>query len=242
MRKFLIFLFSFLPGAVLMAQSTAFVIQGGPTIGTQLWDNSQRQLLFAGHAALGVESVNNESDKNALFAQLGYHIKGSANRFNFIDPRGGFNIFSQPFKFNNLSLVVGMKQKFDMGRSGRSKYYYTAGIRGDYTLSTNLNELLEQQPALTGFYPDEGGVRHFIFGVSAGGGLQFELSELIGGQIQLSINPDLTYQYFSGPIPNVPDPFNPGQNFTIPERRIRNTTLEISLGLRLLRKVEYQED
>lgn len=191
---------------------------------------------------MGVESVNNENDKNALFAQLGYHVKGSANRFNFIDQRGGFNIISQPFKFNNLSLAVGVKQKFDLGASGRSKYYYSAGIRGDYTLSTNLNEILDNQPELANFYPDEGGVRHFIFGVSLGGGLQFQLSDLIGGQINLSINPDLTNQYFSGPIPNVISPFSPGQTITLPERRIRNTTLELSIGLRLLRKVEYESE
>lgn len=222
-------------------QSTAFVVSLGPVVGTQKWDNAQRQTLFAYHASLAVESVNNEDDKSSLLAQVGYHVKGSANRFNFIDPRGGFNIVSQPFKFNNLSLLVAAKQKFPMGASGRSRYFYFGGIRGDYTLSTNLDELNENFPLLTGIYPDEGGVKHFIFGVTAGGGFQFELSDLIGAQVSISLNPDLTNQYYSGPIPNVISPYSPGQTFTIPERRIRNTTLEISVGLRLLRKVEYVE-
>jgi len=243
MRNYLILLILVILANISYTQSTAFVINLGPSIGSQRWDNSQRQTLFAYHASLAVESVNTEDDKNSLLAQVGYHVKGSANRFNFIDPRGGFNITSQPFKFNNLSLLVGAKQKFAFGPSGRFRYFYFGGIRGDYTLNTNLDELNQSNDLLanTGIYPDEGGVRHFIFGVTAGGGLQFELSDLIGAQISVSLNPDLTNQYYSGPIPNVIDPFTPGQTFTIPERRIRNTTLEISIGLRLLRKVEYVE-
>lgn len=227
------------------AQSTAYVFNVGPTIGTQKWDNSlDRQLLFAWHAALSVESVNNESDKSSLFAQLGYHVKGSANRYQYFNSLGSFRFQTEQFKFNNICLLIGAKQKFAFGPSGRSKYFYFGGIRGNYTVSTNLKQLGERNPQLVqyGIYPFEGGVRKWSGGLSVGGGIQFDFAELIGGQLQLSVNPDVTNQYFQGPIPNVIDPFGSGQTFTIPERRIRNTTLEISLGLRLLRKVEYVED
>jgi hypothetical protein len=82
-------------------------------------------------------------------------------------------------------------------------------------------------------------VRKFIFGVSVGGGTEWMLSELVGAQLTFWVHPDVTLQYNQPAIPNVIDPNNPGVVTTIPERRIRNIALELTLGLRLLRKVEY---
>ena len=79
-------------------------------------------------------------------------------------------------------------------------------------------------------------MNRWMVGVSVGGGLQFEFGELIGGQISLSVNPDLTSQ-INQPPGIVSDPFNPGQNISISAKRVRNTTLELSFGLRLLKKV-----
>jgi hypothetical protein len=76
-------------------------------------------------------------------------------------------------------------------------------------------------------------------GFSIGGGIELALSELVGCQVQLSVNPDVTPQYRQNAIPNVLDQCNPGNVYNIEERRIRNTTVEISVGLRLLRKVVY---
>ncbi|MBP6812833.1 MAG: hypothetical protein KA138_14995, partial [Saprospiraceae bacterium] len=73
------------------------------------------------------------------------------------------------------------------------------------------------------------------------GGMEFMFSELVGGQIQLSVNPDVTPQYRQNAIPNVIDLCNPGSVYNIEERRIRNTTVELSIGLRLLKKVVYVE-
>ncbi len=79
------FVFSFLIFVVVFgqmhAQSTAFVIQGGMSMGFQRWDNSfDRQPLFKPHVALSIESVDNENDKTSVFAQIGYHTRGSATR------------------------------------------------------------------------------------------------------------------------------------------------------------------
>lgn len=227
------------------AQSTAYVLKGGLSLGTQKWDNADRQLLFAGHAALAIESVDNEEDRAALFAQFGYHVRGSATRFRFVNfdgfPGGSF---SEGFRFNNLSLILGAKQKFPLG-SGRSRYYYFGGVRGDYTLSTNIDNLTQGNPCALGVYPFIGGVQRWMVGVSAGGGLEFKFSELIGGQLELSLHPDVTLQYRQ-PSANLTLPGDCTINgqpmqVTIPERRIRNTTIELSLGLRLLRKVVYEE-
>ncbi|MCC7506959.1 MAG: hypothetical protein IT259_16760 [Saprospiraceae bacterium] len=229
-----------------LAQSTAYVFKGGLSLGTQKWDNADRQLLFAWNAALAVESVENEENRGSLFAQFGYHVRGSATRFRFVNLNGfPGNTFSEGFRFNNLSLVLGAKQKFPMGAEGQHRYYYFGGIRGAYTLSTNIDDLSQGNPCAVGVYPFIGGVQRWIGGVSAGGGFEFELSELVGVQMELAIHPDFTLQYRQPPanitlpgdctISGTPTPIS------IPERKIRNTTIELTIGLRLLKKVVYEE-
>jgi hypothetical protein len=225
------------------AQSTAYVLGGGASIGTQRWGNSfDRQPLLAWHGTLAIESVNNDDDRSSLFAQIGYHVKGSAVRVQYLNFNGGGAFrASERFEFNNISLLLGAKQKYPLpGRD--AKYYYFGGIRGDYTVSTNLDELLEGNrgnPWAATFYPLPQFVRKIIGGVSVGGGVEFPLSELVGGELRVALHPDLTLQYNQPPIPNIiiSDPLFQGQTNTIPERQIRNTTLEITLALRLLRKV-----
>ncbi|MFN4080523.1 MAG: hypothetical protein ACK4NS_06450 [Saprospiraceae bacterium] len=226
------------------AQSSAWTFHFGPTIATQRWDNSlERQPLFKWHGAISVESVDNDDDRASLYAQLGYHNKGSATRFVFIpqDPgQGLFGRFSEEFRFNNISLQIGAKQKYPWGPA--SRYFYQFALRGDYTVSTNLNELNARNPWAVAIYPQEGGVRRWVAGVTVGGGAQWSFGELVGAQVAVTVSPDLTLQYFSPQIGNiiVQDPFGgPNRTTTIPERRIRNVAIEVSLGLRLLRKVVY---
>jgi len=227
------------------AQSTAFVFKSGLSMGTQKWDNSlDRQFLFRYHAALGFESINNDDDRFSLYGQFGYHVRGSAIRFRTFNVGSGFlgDQFSQPFEFNNLSLQLGAKFRRPAGQ-GNSRWFYFGGLRGDYNLSDNLGELQQNFNFCNpGALPLEGGVQTWLFGLSMGGGIEFAFSELVGGQIELSIHPDISPQYRQGPIPNVIDQCTPGVIYTIPERRIRNTTIELSFGLRLLRKVVYVED
>lgn len=227
-------------------QSTAFVFKGGLSLGSQKWDNASRQLLFAWHGALSIESVDNENDRASLFAQFGYHVRGSATRFryfNFGGSQGGS--YSENFRFNNLSIILGAKQKFPMGANGSSRYYYFAGLRCDYTLSTNIDELGQNQPCAIGIYPFIGGVQRWMGGFSAGGGIEVNFGELTGGQIELSVHPDFTNQYRqpSATITIPGDCSYSGQPTptTIPERKIRNITIELSAGIRLLRKVVYEE-
>ncbi len=224
----------------LPAQSTAYVISGGPTLGLQKWDNGgDRQVLFKYHVALALESVNNEDDKSAMFIQGGYHVKGSANRTRFLFNNGGAGTFKQEYLFNNLSLAIGAKQKFVTGAGGQNRYFYYGAIRTDYTLSTNIDELNNQFGGFTNIYaPQVAFMNRWMFGLSIGGGWQFPIADLIGGQITLSVSPDVTNQYRQPALPNVINPNNPGSPVTLGEQRIRNTAVEISFGLRLLHKVE----
>ncbi len=225
------------------AQSTAYVFNFGPTAGLQKWDNdSGREPLFQYHGSIAMESINNEDSRGSFFMQIGYHVKGSANRFRYVNINNNLpaGVATQRFKFNNFSLVLGAKQRYDLGASGRSRYFYFGGLRGDYTYSTNIDDLRQNSTYCNpGAYPLMGGLRRWMAGFSVGGGIEFTFSELVGGQIQLSVNPDVTPQYRQNPIIGVLDLCNPGQTYNLEERRIRNTTVELSFGLRLLKKVVY---
>ncbi len=219
------------------AQSYAFGLKGGPTIGTQQWDGFDRQPLFSYHGVAFIESAP-EDNSFALFAQSGYHVKGSSIGGNLgINPTTGnpFRFSSQGFEFHNIDLVLGAKQKFDKDFFGNSKAYYLFGVRGDYTISTNLDEY---QQVNSIYFPIPQFVRKWNYGATVGGGFEVPLSDFVAGILELNIHPDFSNQYMQGAIPNVRNPFT-GQLSTVPERTIRNLTFEISLGFRFLHKIEY---
>ncbi len=224
------------------SQGSVFGVKGGLTLGVQEWESFQQDPLFKYHGAVFIESLP-EDNEFALLAQLGYHLKGSAirNRLAFTFNGDVFSAPTQEFIFRNLSLVLGAKQKFDMGVS--SKAYYLLGIRGDYTLSTNLSEYDRINMACP-IYPadDDFAIRNFNYGITLGGGIEFEFAELIGAMIEFSVNPDFSLQYESPRVEINNSSLCRGSTSSItviPERRIRNLTFELSAGFRFLRKVEY---
>lgn len=241
----LISITTFWIGKQAFAQSYAFGIKGGMTAGTQKWDNNfQREPLFRYHIAGFIES-HSDQDKFSVFAQAGYHIKGSSIRTfaQVIQTPTGFQSVDRknsPFEFNNISLVLGGKQKYDFRNS--TKVYYSLGIRGDYTISSNLRpEGIDETNSYFFVYPFDEFVNKFNYGVTAGGGIQFDFTDLIGGFLEIQINPDFSYQYNQPEIRNVsnPNPLSSTSSITIPQRQITNTTIELSLGFRFLHKIIY---
>lgn len=220
------------------AQTFAWGIKGGLLLGQQKWEGFQRDPLIKYHGDIFIESVP-ESNEFALFAQGGLHLKGSSIRNQrFFDLSGNeFNPPTTEFIFRNASVVLGAKQKFDFRENG--KKYYSFGLRGDYTINTNLDDFQNRIFSAPGAFPVDAFVRKFNYGVSVGGGLEFPFNELIGMVVDLSINPDVSFQYQQPPLPNVQSPFNPSQFITLPERRIVNISVELSVGFRFLRIVEY---
>ncbi|MCB9267747.1 MAG: hypothetical protein H6558_22205 [Lewinellaceae bacterium] len=220
----------------------AFGIKGGPTIGIQQWEGFEQDPLFKYHGIVFIESIT-EGNAFGIFAQLGYHQKGSAIRNrNFLNISGqAFRPPAREFIFENLSLTGGAKQKFPFG-SGDSKAYYALGVRLDYTINTNLDvytRFIEANPAYA-IYPidDTKFIREINYGLTLGGGIEIPFSELVGTLIEFTVNPDFSYQYEQPEIPNVLDPYT-GNTRSIPQRRIRNLTFELTVGFRFLRKVEY---
>lgn len=221
------------------AQSYVFGIKGGPVLATQNWSGFQRGPLVDFHAIASIETWG-EDDPNVLFAQLGYHTRGSSLRQVFVNPTIGFNPQTRAFKFRNLAATVGAKKRITMGKMST---FYSVGIRGEYNLSTNLDEFRLQNQTAISTYPLNDFVRKFTYGIYVGGGAEFEFLELIGGVAELSINPDINRQYFQPPLTGVinPNPGNGQSTVNLPEREIRNLTIEITVGLRFLRKVEYYD-
>lgn len=248
MRQILFSIIFFFSAITIYAQGAAFGIKGGLTVGMQRWDESfQREPLFRYHGIVFIESLP-EDDQFLLFAQAGYHIKGSAMRTfaTYYEVGGAYQRFpgvNIPFEFRNVSLTLGGKRKYDFGID--KKVYYLLGIRGDYTLSTKLRpDFIDENSPDVRIYPIEGFVRKVNYGATFGGGLEWMFSEYVGGLLEFSINPDFSLQYNQPAIPNVP---NPNPNFgsstiTIPERRIRNLTFEVTLGFRFLHKVVYIDE
>lgn len=234
-------MFSFLLATVsLQAQSYAFGLKGGLSVGIQDWNGFEQDPLLSYHGIAFIESAP-EDNKFALFAQAGYHVRGSAIRNQFARNILNSQINRVPpreFQFRNISLAVGAKQKYNLGASNLDTYYMF-GVRGDYTVNTNLDqyEFFARQFG-TIIYPLDPFVQRFNYGAIIGGGLEFPFADLMAGILEVTINPDFSLQYRQPQIPGVFNPYT-GNNSTVSERLIRNVTIEVTLGMRFLHRIVY---
>lgn len=223
-----------------------FGVKGGLTLGQQQWNSFERDILFGYHGIGFIESLPAEG-RFSLLAQLGYHVKGSSLRQRNLTNTINGQIFRAPaetFEFYNLSLTGAAKQVFT--ELGATRAYYLLGVRLDYTLDTNLDKyndlsVNENTTLLRAFYPfeDNAFLRRINYGVTVGGGFEFPFTEHVGLLLEFTANPDFSLQYQQPQIDNVPSPFGVSRVVTIPERRIRNLTFEVTLGFRFLRRIEY---
>jgi len=207
-----------------IGQGFAWGPKGGLSLGQQSEQSYQKDILLAYHGALYMESLS-EEDKYALFAQIGYHQRGSALRTQRFIVNG--NIIparTRKSTFNNIVLQLGGKQKFPLGDF--SKFYFGVALRGEYNVSTDLSLIYRNQEDL---------VTKFVYGATASVGLQRMFSELVGVIVEFNVHPDFSDQIIVPAQRSFPD-----QTRIIPETRIRNITYELSLGFRFLRKVIYE--
>ncbi len=229
------------------AQGFAWGPKGGLTIGQQKWDNTlQRDLLVKYHGSLFIESLNEEASSFSLFAEAGYHVKGSAIKYRYSFTTGGIsNLYKREYRFEYVGLTLGGKKRVPLGSV---MSYYSLGLRAEYCVRNNLNKVREHASdceILYLPYDYDRSVKKVVGGFTLGAGIEFPFAELVGGFIEFSIQPDFTRAYQQPPINNIINPCSwnnsPGTGTTvsIPERQIRNTALELSVGFRFLRKVEY---
>ncbi len=221
-----------------------FGLRGGLSLGSQDWSDIETELNFGFHGDLFLETLPVNSTFS-FWGQLGYHQRGSR-----ISRRRVFDLQNNPYRlpadnflFNNLSLGIGGKQV--VAYTHLADLYYLIGVRAEYTLSTNLGEYDRLSTNQGGIqfrqnYPidDYEFINRLTYGVTFGGGANFLLSDALSGFVELAAQPDLSFQYNQGAINNVLNPGGPG-NTTIGERAIRNFSIELSVGIRFLRKWTY---
>ncbi|MDX1477472.1 MAG: hypothetical protein R3301_07170 [Saprospiraceae bacterium] len=213
------------------AQSYAFGVKGGLTVGIQQWNGfNGRDPLLRYHGALFIESHNHENSAS-VFAQAGYHVKGSALRTRaYYSPFLMQNIEARTsnIEFQNVSLTAGIKQKNDLGL--QAKYYWLFGVRGEYTIDSKGEGFLSIYDGLH---------NEFLFGVTIGGGLELPMGRFVSGIIEATVSPDLTRQMFLPPQDTgFTDGFS-GAPIILPQQEISNVVIEISLGLRFLHEITY---
>jgi len=215
------------------AQSFVFGPKLGPSLEFQIWNGIQRQTLIAYHGSFFIESYD-EDEPSSLYAEVGFHKRGSSERQRFINNAGNDFIGGrQRFEFNNVNLITGAKRILNMDK--KAKPYYLLAIRLEYTLSTNL----EQYERFAGYFPVDPFVNKINYGFTVGGGFQYDFSELIGGAIEIRLNPDISKQYDQPPLENVINPWDFGNRRTLAQQSIRNLSFEVSAVLRLKRIVEF---
>lgn len=220
-----------------------FGFKGGPSLGNQDWTGLETEFLLGYHGALFYESVPAQG-RFSFFGQAGYHIRGSkiSRRRGFTFGGNRVTLPADDFRFQNISVALGAKSIVSYARF--ADLYYVLGLRVDYNLDTNLDKY-DQLEGSFGIsfranYPIESPdfINKVTYGAIFGGGALFPISDKMSGFVELTANPDFNFQYNQGPIENVIDPFGSG-NRTIGARAIRNFTLELSFGIRFLRKWQY---
>ncbi len=246
MKQLYILYILFFTPSLFFAQSYAFGPKGGLAIGSQRFDGSgtfDNSLLFKYQGDIFIESAP-EDATSVMYAQVGYHVRGHARRFRAgaFDNGSGQLVkvdgFTQNFTFNNIALGVGFKRRNVLNKENA---YYAIGVRGEYTMSTNLSD------GNTGgiyalYFPTKDFVKKFNFGMTLAGGYEFPFSDLSGAFVEFSVHPDVTRQYFQPGINNlnITDPFGQRIN-SIPEQSSRNLSIELTVGFRFLRKVVYTD-
>ena len=209
------------------AQGYVFGVMGGPSLSNQRVNGFQREPFVRYHGFIYIESTS-EINPNALYARLGYHVKGSAiNANRYIDLDGNVREGqSYAMEFHNASVSIGFKQRRELGNLF---YHYGFGLRGDFNLKGEFDQIFQ------GF---EGAQNKFTYGVNVDVGIEFPLGELVSTVVELGFSPDLADQLF---IPQHDTGYNysDGSPVIIPETRLTNVVFEARVGFRFWRKIIY---
>lgn len=207
----------------MLAQTSAIGGKAGLTVGLQNWNGQNREPLFQYNAGFVYESIS--SEKFSYILDIGYHVKGSAIRSNYYDLQGNLHRFTSRDKFNNISIIGGAKSTLDNFKLAGGNLYYMLGARADINVSDSV-----QSVANFSQY-----INTFTFGVTVGGGMEFDLGEKARMFLELQISPDFSQQAYV-----FPGSYYANYNGTtvlvqLQEQKVINTAIELTLGFKLLR-------
>lgn len=217
------------------AQSYWFGAKGGFAMNNQSWGKGTSSLginrspLFSFNGDFFLESFDGDK-KGALYAQLGYHTRGSAIRY--YSTQYDFKTHTK-YRFNNIVLELGAKKTLDLGDSDFDTYFIL-GIRGEYTVGSNLGKIVSVGELISPDY-----IRKINYGVTFGGGFERPATEFSNVFLEFSIQPDLSFQYEQFPIDNIRNPWIPNERINLPLTQVRNLSVEAKVGIKFLRKVIY---
>jgi hypothetical protein len=219
------------------AQHTGYSLKFGPSVGVQQFNNFDQGPLFGYHVDLQVENIS-ETDPRTLYAGVGYHRRGSANRITFTTLSGGRRQSKTEFIFNNIALIAGGKQLYAVNGL---QAHVSLALRGEVNVNqTNkVNDVeLENNEFLLLSFPQEQFVNRFVYGIDIGAGIDFPLSPTLDGLVEIRVSPDFSRQYFQPSFIGF-DPFTGNNDRVFAERRINNISFELSVGIRFIQYSEY---
>lgn len=206
----------------LHAQYSAAGFKGGLSVGTQSWNGQDRDPMLGYHLDYVYERFQTEDF--SLVMQLGYHQRGSAVRSQFRDLSGNLIRFNARNLFHNAVLMLGAKNTLPNELAG-GQLYYLLGARVEYTIDDSVSTAQN----FSRF------VRHINYGVTAGGGATFEVGERYQLFVELQVAPDFSQQIYAPPGRYVAN-YNGNTVFVnLQEQKVINLSLELSIGLKLLR-------
>jgi Outer membrane protein beta-barrel domain len=221
-------------------QSYYWGVKGGPTIGTQAWNgDNQRDPLISYQGDLFYETISEEGS-SAFFMSGGLHVRGSKiiTRASTYTNSAGMAVSypstSTSFQFRNITVILGIKKYF---ASKLRTLYYDFGLRAEYNISNNLTDY--NSYIFSAYYPIKDNVNKFVYGLTLGGGIDIPLNEKVSTFFEIGFNQDISRQYFRNVIKYATD-YN-GNVYSVPEQSIRNFSVDITFGVKFLRKIVYYD-
>jgi hypothetical protein len=188
-----------------------------------------RQEFLRPHAIAFIESTSDISP-NALYARLGYHVKGAEiQTYTYYDEGGIAQPSEVPtMEFHNLSATIGFKQRRPLGSLW---YSYGFGLRLDYNLKADYSKF---------FMAIDGAENKFTYGVDVDVAMEFPLSEYVSAFIEFGVSPDLNEQIFI-PLHNTGWYQYNGVPISVGETKLTHLVYEVRAGFRFWHKVIYTD-
>jgi hypothetical protein len=213
----------------LHAQGAIYGFAGGLSFSSEQITGFQQQEFLRPHAIAFIESTSDISP-NALYARLGYHVKGAEiQTYTYYDEMAVAQPAEVPaMQFHNLSTTIGFKQRRPLGGLW---YSYGFGLRLDYNLKADYGKF---------FMVLDGAENKVTYGVDVDVAMEFPISEYVSAFLEFGVSPDLSEQIFIPLHNNGWYQYN-GVPISVGETKLTHLVYEVRAGFRFWHKVIYTD-